>query len=88
MVLLGSASNREELGTLVADSPQFIRAAPPAELHQIDWGLALSVCGFVGMCLWRAIEGQLKTDDELQKIMIKTLLDERKLLIEFLMKKP
>jgi hypothetical protein len=86
-ILIAQASTRE--GDRLISQPQ-AQVPPPAPIMNfgsLDWGLAIGICGLVGLNLWQLFKTQLNSDADLQKELIRSLLDERKLLLEALVKK-
>ena len=87
VVLVAQASSRE--GDRLISQPQSQIPPPvPMGFGNLDWGLAIGICGLVGLNLWQMFKTQLTSDADLQKELIRSLLDERKLLLEALVKKP
>jgi hypothetical protein len=71
--------------------PEFLAQAtiappptPPAVPHDFarqDWGLAIGVCGLVGINLWRIFSSQVTDDSALQRELIKSVLEQNKMLL-------
>lgn len=54
----------------------------PTDFVQRDWGMAIGICALVLVNLWQFVKSQLSADTDLQKELIKSLLDERKILLQ------
>ncbi len=86
VVLVAQTSSRE--GDRLISQPQSQVPPPvPMGVGNLDWGLAIGICGLVGLNLWQMFKTQLTSDADLQKELIRSLLEERKLLLEALVKK-
>jgi hypothetical protein len=65
--------------TIAAPTP----APPiPTDFVQRDWGMAIGICALVLVNLWQLVKSQMSADNDLQKELIKSLLDERKILLQ------
>jgi hypothetical protein len=87
MVLLTANPSRENEQRIIAQTPSSSSPALPSDFAQRDWGLAIGICVLVGVNLWQMVKGQLTADNDLQKELVKSLLEERKLLLAALLER-
>jgi hypothetical protein len=59
----------------------------PNDFAQRDWGLSIGICALVGMKVWELIKGYHKDDSDLNRELVRALLDERKMLLQAVMEK-
>ena len=83
MVLL---TQPERLTTTTIGPP--IQPPPiPANYGDKDWGLSIGICALVGMKVWELIKGYHKDDSDLNRELVRGLLDERKILLQALLER-
>jgi hypothetical protein len=85
MDVLAQIPTREERA-IIAQPP-----APtppiPADFNNRDWGLSIGICALVGMKVWELIKGYHKDDSDLNRELVRGLLDERKILLQALLER-
>ncbi len=57
----------------------------PTAFGQTDWGISIGICALVGMKVWELIKRYHKDDSDLNRELVRDLLDERKLLLQALL---
>jgi hypothetical protein len=82
MELLNQTPRRRDDQQVVTQYPTPQIPQIPADFAQKDWGMALAVCCLVGVNLWQLLKNLMTADNDLQKELIKSLLDERKILLQ------
>ncbi|MFM2430705.1 MAG: hypothetical protein RLZZ511_1918 [Cyanobacteriota bacterium] len=86
MVLLTQAPGRDGERT-IAPPPPSPSIPPIADRGWADWGLALGVAAWAGGKVWGLFSRQQSTDSHIQQKLIQSLLDERKMLLEAVLKR-
>jgi hypothetical protein len=89
---MGLLIRKERLG-----DPEFIAQATisvpptptpiPANFAQQDWGLAIGVCFLVLTKLWQMVNGQISDDSALNKELIKSVIEQNKILMTALLER-
>jgi hypothetical protein len=66
-----------------------ITAPPPAnqplptDFGSKDWGFSIGICALVGMKVWELIKKAQADDSDLNRELVRALLDERKILLQY-----
>lgn len=61
----------------------------PTDFGQRDWGLSIGICALVGMKVWELLKKYHTDDSDLNRELVKALLEERKMLLQAVLdKKP
>jgi hypothetical protein len=57
---------------------------PPAPTNygDKDWGLSIGICALVGMKVWELLKKYHTDDSDLNRELVRALLDERKILLQ------
>jgi hypothetical protein len=59
----------------------------PTNYGDKDWGLSISICALVGMKVWELIKGYRKDDSDLNRELVRGLLDERKIMLQAILER-
>jgi hypothetical protein len=59
----------------------------PVNYGDKDWGLSIGICALVGMKVWELIKGYHKDDSDLNRDLVRALLDERKMLLQAILER-
>lgn len=59
----------------------------PTDFGQRDWGLSIGICALVGMKLWELLKKYHTDDSELNRELVKALLEERKMLLQAILER-
>jgi hypothetical protein len=86
MVLLAQREPDARVTATIASPPP---PAPPipSDFAQKDWGLSIGICALVGMKVWELIKRYHKDDSDLNRELVRGLLDERKILLQALLER-
>ncbi|MFM2429808.1 MAG: hypothetical protein RLZZ511_1021 [Cyanobacteriota bacterium] len=85
MVLLSQSRETERT---IAPPPPSPSIPPIADRGWADWGLALGVAAWAGGKVWGLFSTQQSAESAMQQRLILAVLDQNKLLIEALIKRP
>jgi hypothetical protein len=80
MVLLAQRDPDRAITATIAPP---IPAPPiPTDYGNKDWGVAIGICALVGMKLWELVKKYHKDDSDLNRELVRALVDERKMLLQ------
>jgi hypothetical protein len=54
----------------------------PSDFGQRDWGLSIGICALVGMKVWELLRKHQADDSDLNRELVRGLMDERKMLLQ------
>jgi hypothetical protein len=72
----------------IAPPPPSPSIPPTPDRGWADWGLALGVAAWGGSKIWGLFSRQQSADSALQTALIKGLMEQNKMLLEAVMKRP